>query len=46
MKKYTYEELKTWTKADLAFWININISPRIDTKKKKEELIQIILTFQ
>ncbi len=44
--KYTFEELKKWTKEELIFWININISPFINTKKRKEELIQIILTFQ
>ena len=46
MKKYTYEELKKWKKEDLSFWIHINISPFINVKRKKEELISLILQLQ
>lgn len=46
MKKYTYEELKKWTKNDLVFWVSLNISPFVAKGKNKEELIRVILTFQ
>lgn len=41
------EELQKKTKSELAFYINFNISPFIDTKKKtKQELINIILMLK
>lgn len=46
MKKYTYEELKKWTILDLQLYIQLNISTFINIKKKKDELIRIILAFQ
>ena len=42
----TYEELQKMKKEDLQFYINVNISPFIDTKKKKQELINIIVALQ
>ena len=46
MGKYTYEELKKWTKNDLIFWVSVNISPNVAKGKNKEELIRVILIFQ
>lgn len=42
----TLEELKNMKKEELQFYINFNISPFIDTKKKKQELIDIIVNLQ
>lgn len=40
MKKY--EELKKMKKEDLQFYISFNISPFINVKRKKDELIRLI----
>lgn len=42
----TLNELKTMNKEELQFYISFNISPFIDTKKKKQELINIIVCLQ
>lgn len=44
--KYTYEELKKWTKCELFFWVSVNISPFVAKGKSKKELIKVILIMQ
>ena len=46
MNKYTYEELKKWTKWELCFWVSANISPFVAKGKSKKELIKVILIMQ
>lgn len=42
----TLNELKAMNKEELQVYISLNISPFIDTKKKKQELIDIICILQ
>lgn len=41
----TYRQLQKMSKQDLQFYINLNISPFINVKKKKQDLINIIVAI-